>query len=358
MLVIDRMLIAMAALLAYRFRRIHIRPDPGAHGEGSRMSDRNTHPRTRRSVRVVAPLALGAVVLLAWQAVTAAGMVAPTLLPPPVKVFTRFATDFASGALLQYAGITILEALLGCLLAMLVALPMGYLIARARLAEAAVSPYLAASQAVPAIAIAPLLVIWVGYGLLPIMLLCALLVFFPVVLATVLGLRTIDPEVLEAAQLDGANGLAMLRFIEWPLALPAVLTGLRNGFTLSVTGAVVGEFVMGGHGLGMVLSVQAASVDTTGLFATLVMLCLIAIVIYMAMLVIEALTDPLRPVADRRTTRGRQAPAIVEVEPSDNAPTVLDRDTFAPVTSLRPSAPGTAPSPRDPRAYTLESGVA
>ncbi|MDO5501496.1 MAG: ABC transporter permease subunit, partial [Propionibacteriaceae bacterium] len=246
------------------------------------MATQTTHPRLRLPVRLIAPLLLGALVLLAWQLATASGAVPPTLLPPPGQVFARFAHDVTAGPLLAYAGITILEALLGCLLAALVALPMGYLIARARIAEAAVSPYLAASQAVPAVALAPLLVIWVGYGLLPIMLLCALLVFFPVVLSTVLGLRTIDREVLEAAQLDGAHGLTLLRFIEWPLALPAVLTGLRNGFTLSVTGAVVGELVMGGHGLGMVLSVQSMSVDTTGLFATLVMLCLIASAIYMA----------------------------------------------------------------------------
>ncbi|WP_432558791.1 ABC transporter permease [Granulicoccus sp. GXG6511] len=326
------------------------------------MTTQITHPRLRLSVRVLAPLVLGALVLLAWHLATVSGAVAPTLLPPPGKVFARFAADFASGSLLTYAGITVLEALLGCLLAAGVALPMGYLIARARIAEAAVSPYLAASQAIPAIAIAPLLVIWVGYGLLPIMLLCALLVFFPVVLSTVLGLRTIDKEVLEAAQLDGAGGLSMLRFIEWPLALPAVLTGLRNGFTLSVTGAVVGELVMGGHGLGMVLSVQSMSVDTTGLFATLVMLCLIAIVIYMAMLVVESLTDPMRPVAADRV-RVAKAPsatagAPARTEPANTPLPNLARDTFTRITVLNRPEPGRVVTPRETRAYALETGAA
>lgn len=290
------------------------------------MSTKVTHPRLRLSVRVLAPVALGTIILLAWHLVTVSGAIAPTLLPPPGDVFARFGTDIASGQLIAFAGITVLEALLGCVLAAAIALPMGYLIARLRIAEAAISPFLAASQAIPAVAIAPLLVIWVGYGLLPIMLLCALLVFFPVVLATVLGLRTIDSEVLEAAQLDGAHGFALLRFIEWPLALPAVLTGLRNGFTLSVTGAVVGELVMGGHGLGMVLSVQAMSVDTTGLFATLVMLCLIAIAIYMAMVVIEWVTDPLRPVAPKR---GFVAPAPAPAS-EVAAPQLASWDVVAP----------------------------
>ncbi|MGJ3509538.1 ABC transporter permease [Enemella sp. A6] len=281
------------------------------------MTTQNRPRRLPTPARVLAPLLFGAVVLGAWHLVTASGSVAPTLLPPPAEVFERFAADFASGALLRYAGITVAEALLGCLLAVVVGLPLGYLIAKARLAEAAVSPYLAASQAIPAVAIAPLLVIWVGYGLVPIMFLCAVLVFFPVVLSTVLGLRTLDPEMVEAAKLDGAHGFTMLRHIEWPLALPAVLTGLRNGFTLSVTGAVVGELVMGGNGLGMLLSVQATSIDTTGLFATLVMLSLIAVVIYLAMILIETLTDPLRPVAAERgrTATVEEPPVIAPVQP-------------------------------------------
>lgn len=270
------------------------------------MLTHTNHSRLRLSLRVLAPMALGAIALLVWHLVAAAGAVPRTLLPTPGAVGERFAADLASGTLFAYAGVTVAEALLGCVLAAAIALPLGHLIARARLVEAALSPYLAASQAVPAVAIAPLLVIWVGYGVLPIMLLCALLVFFPVVLATVLGLRTIDPEVLEAAQLDGARGVQLLRHIEWPLALPAILTGLRNGFTLSVTGAVVGELVMGGHGLGMVLSVQSTAVDTTGLFATLLMLCLIAVVIYMVLLGVEWFSHPLRPV--REPARAAVAP--------------------------------------------------
>lgn len=314
------------------------------------------HPRLRLSVRLLAPLLLGALVALAWHVATASGKVAPTLLPAPSAVLARFITDVSSGQLLAYAGVTVGEAILGCLLAAVIALPLGYLIARTRTVEAAVSPYVAASQAIPAVAIAPLLVIWIGYGLAPIMVLCALLVFFPVVLSTVLGLRTIDPEVLEAAQLDGAQGLRMLRFIEWPLALPAVLTGLRNGFTLSVTGAVVGELVMGGHGLGMVLSVQSASVDTTGLFATLLMLSLIAVAIYTALIAVEWISDPLRP-----STRGRAHRHPIEAEREGLHARYLTRPpspVASPPSSSRPATqPAGASRPRDHQVFRLESGV-
>lgn len=253
-------------------------------------------PRIPLSIRVVAPLLLGAVLLIAWWLAATLGSIPKTLLPHPAAVASRFVNDLANGQLLAQTAVTLGEAVAGSLVAVLVALPVGWLIAHSRVVEAALSPYLAASQAIPAIALAPLLVIWVGYGLTPITLLCALLVFFPVVLAAVLGLRTLDRDLIEAAQLDGAHGVQLIRYLEWPLARAAVMTGIRNGFTLSITGAVVGEFVMGGNGLGMVLSSQSASVDTTGLFATLVMLCLLAVIIYLVLLAIERATDPLAPV--------------------------------------------------------------
>src|SRR5690606_22617993 len=226
------------------------------------------HRRSRRLV-LLTPVALGAGVLLLWEPVARAGLVSPFFLPAPSAVARRPWADLTTGRLLRHTWVTWAEALLGSLLGAAGAFPLGYLIARSRWVAAGLQPYVAASQALPAVALAPLLVIWVGYGLLPIVLLCALLVFFPILLATVLGMRTLDPEVVDAARLDGAHGWTMLRHIEVPMALPSLLTGLRNGFTLSVTGAVVGEFVMGGQGLGMVLSVQANSADTTGLFATL-----------------------------------------------------------------------------------------
>ncbi|MBD8062387.1 ABC transporter permease [Oceanitalea stevensii] len=268
------------------------------------------HRRARRVVWLT-PLVLGVLVLLVWEAVTRAGVVSPFFLPAPSAVAARLWTELTAGQLLAYTWITFVEALLGSVLGAAVAFPLGYLIARNRWAAAGLQPYVAASQALPAVALAPLLVIWVGYGLLPIVLLCALLVFFPILLATILGLRTLDLEVVDAARLDGAHGWSMLRHIEVPMSLPSLLTGLRNGFTLSVTGAVVGEFVMGGRGLGMVLSVQANSADTTGLFATLAVLALLAVVMYAALRVVERLAVDDRPTVRTRFGSRRAArPAL------------------------------------------------
>lgn len=273
------------------------------------------HRRTRRVV-LTTPVILGVVVLVVWEAVARAGVVPTFFLPAPSTVASRLWADVTGGQLLGYTAVTLTEALLGSVLGTAVALPLGYLIARNRWAAAGLQPYVAASQAMPAVALAPLLVIWVGYGLLPIVLLCALLVFFPILLATVLGVRTLDPEVLDAARLDGASGWAMLRLIELPLAMPSLLSGLRNGFTLSVTGAVVGEFVMGGEGLGMVLSVQSSSADTTGLFATLTVLAGLAVGMYALLRLVERAVQREGPTVrstvlrPRRTRSATRSPGV------------------------------------------------
>jgi len=252
-----------------------------------------------RATRVIAPVVLVAVAILAWQAATWSGRMPATVLPPPAAVAARLTRDLGSGTVGPRIATTLGEALAGCLVAALIALPLGYVLARWPVAEAAASPLIAASQAIPAMAIAPLLVIWIGYGTAPVVALCALIVFFPMVLATVLGLRHVEPDLLAAAALDGAGGASLLIHLQWPLARRTILTGLRGGFTLSITGAVVGEFVMGGRGLGELMSAQMHSYDTTGMFATIIVLCLLAVAIYLVIWAVEVLTDPLRPVPTR-----------------------------------------------------------
>ena len=266
-------------------------PAPPASAPSDAPEARGTRPQRAARRRVVAPLLLGGVVLLLWEAVSRSGVVPPFFLPAPSAIAVRLAEDLTTGGLLGYVGPTLIEAALGCLVGAVVALPLGYVVFRSARAAAALEPYIAASQAVPAVALAPLLMLWLGYGLVPIVVLCALTVFFPILLATVLGLRTLDPDVVAAARLDGAGGWRLLRHIELPLALPALLTGLRNGFTLSVTGAVVGEFVMGGQGLGMLVAARGDSADTVGIFAALVVLCALAMSVYGLLSALERRLD-------------------------------------------------------------------
>ncbi|AJZ85785.1 ABC transporter permease [Streptomyces sp. AgN23] len=240
---------------------------------------------------VLPPLAFGLLLLVVWDIVTRTGAVAEFYLPAPLDLARHFLDDVFHGDLVDYTKETVWEALAGSGIGIGVALPLGYLIARSELAAAALQPYVAASQAMPAVALAPLLALWIGYGLLPIAVLCALLVFFPILVNTVLGLRSLDPDVMGAARVDGVGWWGMLWYIELPLALPSVLAGVRNGLTLSITGAVVGEFVMGGDGLGQLLSVQRQEADTIGLFSTLVMLGLLAAVLYGMVRLVERLVQ-------------------------------------------------------------------
>lgn len=182
------------------------------------------------------------------------------------------------------------------------ALPLAWALYRWRLFSRTVLPYVAASQAVPGIAVAPLMVLWIGYGALPIVVLCAFMVFFPITITVLLGLRSLDADVMDAARLDGAHGLRMLIHMELPMALPAIYTGLRTGFTLSVTGAVVGELIMGGEGLGTVLSTQQSRGDTTGVFATITLLCVLATSIHWALHELERRSRTVDALRGRRAT--------------------------------------------------------
>ncbi len=230
---------------------------------------------------ILAPLLFGALLLTLWWQLTRGGTSVPSfLLPTPSAVLGRLHDMLIGGEIWPYLWVTIGEAFGGCLLGSAVALPLAVVIHRSRWASAAFQPFLGATQAIPAIALAPLLVLWIGYGLVAVVTLCALMVFFPILISTVVGLRHVDGDVINAARIDGASSLGMLWHVEAPLALPSVLAGLRNGFTLSVTGAVVGEMVMGGRGVGMVLTVQRDSVDTAGMFASIIVLCVVASSVY------------------------------------------------------------------------------
>lgn len=247
----------------------------------------NTSATTRRRAGVsrgmgatLAPVIVGLAALLIWQAIAQGGATSAYLLPTPARVAQAFLSALQSGLFARYGLTTLTESLVGFALGAVIALPTGYAIARSRTLAAALEPYMAASQAVPAVALAPLLVLWLPTGLAPIAVLCALIVFFPAAINTTLGFRTLDHEVVDAARLDGAGGWSLLRHIEAPLALPTVLAGLRTSLTLSITGAVVGEFVLSDQGLGGLLTIARGNFDMPLEFATLLALALMATILY------------------------------------------------------------------------------
>ena len=242
---------------------------------------RRTQAATQRVLLVTPPIILAVFLLVSWYLSTASGGVPKYILPTPGDVLSTLFDGLKSGLFLSNTLVTMQESLLGFCLAVIVALPMGYGLAKSRLFAATVQPYLAAGQAIPAIVIAPLLVLWLGYGVLPIIILCMLIVLFPMVITTALGVQTIDHSLTDAARVEGASGWQMLLHIEFPLALPAILVAVRTGLTLSITGALVGEFVLSGDlGLGSLVLQAKNQFDLPLMFATLVILAGLAALYY------------------------------------------------------------------------------
>src|SRR5579884_3251982 len=259
--------------------------------QGSTRSTTVKERATRRSVpmlsamgkilTVVPPLVLAVLLFASWYITTATGRISSLFLPKPGDVFASLSDGIASGMYLGNTLVTVEESMIGFLIALAIALPLGYGIAKSRLLAITVQPYLSAGQAIPAIVIAPLLILWLGYGILPNVVICALVVLFPMVINTILGIQTIERALIDAARVEGAAGWSLLAHVEFPLALPAILAAIRSGFTLSIVGALVGEVVSGGDsGLGSLVVLAKNQYNTPFMFATLVVLAALAALYY------------------------------------------------------------------------------
>ena len=225
--------------------------------------------------------------LAIWQTVIWLTGLPVFYLPSPLQVFERFIAEVADGVLLYHTAYTLLEVILGLLLGSILASATGYAIAKSHLLERLLSPYLVASQAIPVVAIAPLLVIWFGPGLFSKVLICALIVFFPVLVNTVVGMRAVPQNLRDLMHGMRSTPFQTLRYLELPAALPVLLGGLRVGATLSVIGAVVGEFVGSDRGLGFLVNVARGQYDTTLVFVAVITLIGLALALYGAVVLVE-----------------------------------------------------------------------
>lgn len=225
------------------------------------------------------PILLALFLLAGWF--IAYRHVSNLILPAPGDTFSALTAGIASGLFFSNALVTIEESLLGFALALVIALPLGYGVAKSRLFAATVQPYLAAGQAIPAVVVYPLLSLWFGYGFIPIFILCMLVVLFPMVITIALGFQTIDHSLVDAARVEGASGWPMFARIEFPLASPAILAAIRTGLTLSIVGAIVGEFInQGDQGLGSLVLSARNQFDSALLFATLLVMAVLAALYY------------------------------------------------------------------------------
>jgi NitT/TauT family transport system permease protein len=233
-------------------------------------------------------MAAAAVFVVAWKAIVVIGSYPAWILPAPEIVAQRFVAAWTDGTIAPHAVATLQEIVIGFVVGAALAVVIGYVLARSVVAERLLSPYLVAAQATPILVLAPLLVVWLGTGLLPKVVICALIVFFPITVATMVGIRSVDRRLLELGRSLRASRWQVFRFLELPAALPQILGGMRVGVTLAVIGAIVGEWAGADRGLGVLINLARGSLfDTPLMFATLVTIALIAIAMYLLVVLAE-----------------------------------------------------------------------
>ena len=259
------------------------RPDwqapPSAEGFQAKPSA-GSSKRFRLARRIVwnllPPLTFVGMVGLWWGAVVAFKIPA-YLLPGPGAVFTRLVTD--AGLLWTHSQVTLTEILLGFGLTIVTAIPLGLLIALSPLAKQVVYPPIMLMQLVPKIAVAPLFLVWLGFGLESKVLLTVLMTFFPLLLASISGFMILDDRLLFLTKSMGASSWDTFRYLRFPAALPVIFSGIKTSATIAATAAIVAEFVGANKGLGYVLLRGTSTMDIELVFAVLVVLTIVGIAI-------------------------------------------------------------------------------
>jgi NitT/TauT family transport system permease protein len=244
----------------------------------------------RRVARDCPPVLVFVALIAAWWAAVAILKVPAFLLPPPQDVLPRIWEGRQS--LTGHSLVTIEEIVMGFGLSVVTAIPLGLLIALSSTAKRMLYPLLVFIQLVPKIAIAPLFVVWLGFGLTSKVMLTLLLTFFPLLLASIAGFQTLDQRLLYLTRSMGATTWQTFRYLRFPAALPVIFGGLKTSATIAATAAIVAEFVGSNKGLGYMLLQGTANLDTTLVFAVLFLLTIIGLALNTIVEVVEYIITP------------------------------------------------------------------
>jgi len=246
--------------------------------------------RTRQAVEAYVYPGLTIVALLVvWEVVTIVGQVPVYLLPGPIAIVQEMFDSAES--LWRHGLVTLGEILAGFGLSVLVGIPLAVLISYSRAFERTIYPLLVSSQTIPKVAIAPLFIVWFGFGLTPKILITFLIAFFPIVIDTVVGLRSTPIEMHYLVRSMGASPWQAFWKIRLPNALPSIFGGLKVAITLAVVGAIVGEFVGADQGLGYLIQIANGNLDTRLLMAAIVVLAVIGVILFLAIEWLERLVS-------------------------------------------------------------------
>ncbi|ULR91173.1 ABC transporter permease [Comamonas sp. B21-038] len=231
--------------------------------------------------------ALLVLLLAVWEGAGRLGGISALVLPVPSAVLQALWTGLASGYFWPHIAATVQAVLLGLAAGASFGLLAGMALAESVLLERVLRPYVVVSQVVPKLALAPLFVLWFGFGMLPTVLITALVCFFPLMENTLTGLRQVDLQRLQLFRMLGASRLQTLLRLKLPTGLPAILAGLRVAVVLALVGAVVAEFMGASQGLGAVVIAAQGMMDTTLMFAALLLIAALGLLLYQACLLLE-----------------------------------------------------------------------
>lgn len=236
------------------------------------------------------PIVFLIIVVAAWWIATETGAVAPYILPSPADTWAAFTEN--STYLLQHTWVTTYETVIGFVIAVALGLFVAVVMVYSSGLEKTLYPIILFAQVIPKIAIAPLFIVWLGFGVGPKVLVAVLMAFFPVVISGLSGLRSVDPEILQLTSTMGAGRIKTFLKVRLPAALPELLGGLKVAATLAVTGAVVGEFVGANEGLGYVILQANGNLDTAMLFAALIIMSLMGVLLFAIIQIAERFLIP------------------------------------------------------------------
>jgi NitT/TauT family transport system permease protein len=242
------------------------------------------------SSRWLRPLLLILIILVIWDLVIRIFKIPPYLIPTPLAIIGQI--HAAWPMLLQETVPTLYATLGGFVLSILIGVPVAMLVAYSPLVESFVYPLVVFSQSIPKVAIAPLFVVWFGFGLFPRVLVAFLLGFFPIVVSTVMGFKSIEKDMIDLARSMGSSRLKMFFKISLPQSLPSIFSAMKVSITLCVVGAVVGEFVGANSGLGYVLQRANGNFDQPLIFSALVVLSAVGVVLFVAIDMLERVAIP------------------------------------------------------------------
>ena len=235
----------------------------------------------------LASLLLFAGLLLAWELACRALALPALVLPPPSAIGRALWQGLASGYFWPHLAATSLELLLGVVAGSLLGFGAGLLLGEHATLRRLLMPYVVASQVIPKLALAPLFVLWFGFGMTSTVVITALICFFPLMENTLTALQQVPPERLELFRMLGASRAQTLWRLKLPQGLPAILAGLRVAVVLALVGAVVGEFIGASRGLGALVIASQGTMDTPLMFAVLVLIAALGMLAYQATLLLE-----------------------------------------------------------------------